>query len=71
MARCEKLPGDAHLMLSRVISDIHKVSGRTMLTAVIAGKRSAAVLAQVARGRMRGTIHRLAVLAQASALQYL
>ena len=37
--RCEKLLEDAHLKLSSVISDIHGVSGRDMLTAVIASER--------------------------------
>jgi transposase len=38
--RCEKLLEDAHLKLSSVISDIHGVSGRDMLRAIIAGERS-------------------------------
>src|SRR5216683_7465475 len=59
MARCEKLLEDAHLKLSSVISDIHGVSGRDMLTAIIAGERSATALAQKARGRMRGRIRQL------------
>ena len=42
-----------------MIRDIHGVSGRDMLTAIIAGERSAAVLAQLARGRMRGKIRQL------------
>ena len=50
---------EAHLKLSSVISDIHGVSGRDMLTAIIAGERSATVLAQKARGRMRGKIRQL------------
>jgi transposase len=57
--RCEKLLEDAHLKLSSVISDIHGMSGRDMLTAIIAGERSATVLAQLARGRMRGKIRQL------------
>jgi transposase len=36
-----------------VISDIHGVSGRAMLEAVIAGERNPRVLAEMARGRMR------------------
>jgi transposase len=52
--RCEKLPEDAHLKLPPVISDIHGVSGRDMLNAVIAGERRPRVLAQLARGTMRG-----------------
>jgi len=51
--RCEKLLEDAHLKLSSVISDIHGVSGRDMLTAIIAGERNPRVLAEMARGRMR------------------
>jgi len=37
MQRVEKLLEDAHLKLSSVISDIHGVSGRAMLEAIIAG----------------------------------
>ena len=58
-ARCEKLLEDAHLKLSSVISDIHGVSGREMLTAIIAGERNPKVLAQMARTRMRAKIARL------------
>ena len=58
-ARCEKLLEDAHLKLSSVISDIHGVSGREMLTAIIAGQRNPKVLAQMARTRMRGKIGQL------------
>lgn len=54
--RCEKLLEDAHLKLSSVVSDIHGVSGRDMLAALVAGERSPAVLAQMARGRMRRKI---------------
>ena len=59
MARCEKLLEDAHLKLSSVITDIHGVSGRDMLTAIIAGERNPKVLAQMARTRMRGKIRQL------------
>jgi transposase len=57
--RAEKLLEDAHLKLSSVISDIHGVSGRAMLEAVIAGERRPAVLAQLAYGRMRVKIRAL------------
>jgi len=57
--RCEKLLEDAHLKLSSVIRDIHGVSGRDMLTAIIAGRRDPKVLAQLARGRMRVKIREL------------
>src|SRR6266702_3125358 len=57
--RAEKLLEDGHLKLSSVISDIHGVSGRAMLEAIIAGERNPKVLAQLARGVMRGKIARL------------
>jgi transposase len=57
--RCEKLLEDAHLKLSSVISDIHGVSGRAMLRAVIAGERDPRILAEMARGVMRRKIARL------------
>jgi len=57
--RCEKLLEDAHLKLSSVITDIHGVSGREMLTAIIAGERNPKVLAQMARTRMRAKIREL------------
>ncbi len=50
---------EAHLKLSSVIRDIHGVSGRDMLTAIIAGQRDPKVLAQLARGRMRVKIREL------------
>lgn len=58
-ARCEKLLEDACLKLSSVITDVHGVSGREMLTAIIAGQRDPKVLAQMARTRMRGKIPQL------------
>ncbi|HEV8278739.1 MAG TPA: IS110 family transposase [Streptosporangiaceae bacterium] len=57
--RVEKLLEDGHLKLSSVISDIHGVSGRAMLEAIIAGERNPTVLAQLARGTMRGKIRQL------------
>ncbi len=57
--RCEKLLEDAHLKLSSVISDIHGVSGRDMLGAIAAGERDPKVLADKARGVMRGKIKKL------------
>jgi transposase len=57
--RVEKLLEDGHLKLSAVISDIHGVSGRAMLEAIIAGERNPGVLAQLARGTMRGKIRQL------------
>ena len=57
--RCEKLLEDGHLKLSSVISDIHGVSGRDMLGAIAAGEHNPKVLADKARGVMRGKIARL------------
>jgi transposase len=60
--RVEKLLEDAQIKLSVVATDIFGVSGRDMLTALIAGQRDPKVLAQFARGRMRA---KLAVLEEA------
>jgi transposase len=54
--RAEKLLEDACVKLSVVASDIFGVSGRAMMAALIAGERDPAVLAQLARTRMRGKI---------------
>lgn len=52
----EKLLEDAQIKLSVVASDIFGISGRDMMHALIAGQRDPKVLAQFARGRMRGKI---------------
>jgi transposase len=57
--RAEKLLEDAQIKLSVVASDIFGVSGREMMAALIAGQRDPKVLAQLARGRMRGKISQL------------
>src|SRR5713101_40505 len=57
--RVEKLLEDGHLKLSSVISDIHGVSGRDMLSGLAAGQRDPRALAQLARGTMRSKIRRL------------
>ena len=54
--RAEKLLEDACIKLSVVVSDIFGVSGRAMLAALIGGQRDPKVLAQLARGVMRGKI---------------
>jgi transposase len=54
--RVEKLLEDAQIKLGVVASDIHGVSGRAMMDALIAGERDPKVLAQMARGRMRPKI---------------
>jgi transposase len=52
--RVEKLLEDAQIKLSVVASDIFGVSGRDMLAALVAGERDPGVLAELAKGRMRG-----------------
>lgn len=54
--RVEKLLEDAQIKLSAVVSDVFGVSGRDMLEALLAEQRDPRVLAQFARGRMRGKI---------------
>ena len=54
--RLEKLLEDAGIKLSSVASDISGVSGRAMLEAPIAGERYPAVLADLAKRRMRSKI---------------
>jgi transposase len=51
--RAEKLPEDAQIKLSSVISDIFGVSGRAMLDALIGGQTNPHELAVLARGSMR------------------
>ena len=57
--RVEKLLEDAQIKLSVVASDIFGVSGRQMMAALVTGERDPRVLAQMARGAMRGKIARL------------
>ena len=57
--RVEKLLEDAQIKLSVVASDIFGVSGRDMMKALISGQRDPAVLAQLARRRMRSKIGQL------------
>jgi len=51
--RVEKLLEDAQIKVSVVASDIFGVSGRAMMTALIAGERDPETLADMAHGRMR------------------
>ncbi len=54
--RLEKLLEDAGIKLSSVASDITGVSGRLMLEALIKGQRDPAVLADLAKRRLRAKI---------------
>src|SRR5437763_9516790 len=51
--RIEKLLEDALIKISSVLTDIHGVSGRAMLEALIAGRRNPTALAELAKGRAR------------------
>jgi transposase len=57
--RLEKLLEDAGIKLSSVASDITGVSGRAMLEALIDGQRDPAVLAELAKRRLRSKIPQL------------
>jgi transposase len=57
--RLEKILEDAQIKLGSIIRDLHGVSGRQMLEAMIAGERDPHVLADMAQGRMRAKIPQL------------
>jgi transposase len=57
--RVDKLLEDALIKLSVVVSDPFGVSGRAIMAALIAGERDPAVLAALARGRLRAQTTRL------------
>ncbi len=61
--RVEKLLEDALVKVSSVLTDIHGVSGRAIIEALIAGERDPKVLAGLAKGRARS---RLGALAEAA-----
>jgi len=54
--RLHKLLEDAGLKLASVATDVLGASGRAMLTALVAGTTDAAVLADLARGRLRAKL---------------
>ena len=54
--RLHKLLEDAGLKLASVATDVLGVSGRAMLTALVAGTTDPAVLADLARGRLRAKL---------------
>jgi transposase len=57
--RLEKTLEDAQIKLDTAVSNLHGVSGRAMLVALIAGERDPKTLAQLARGVMRRKIPQL------------
>ena len=58
--RVEKLLEDSLIKIGSVLSDIHGVSGRAMIEALIAGQRDPMVLAQLAKRRARAKTAELA-----------
>jgi transposase len=57
--RVQKLLEGANIKLSSVASDIMGVSARAMLAEIVAGQTDAELMADLARGRMRGKIPEL------------
>jgi transposase len=58
--RAEKLLESAAVKISSVITDLHGVTGRDIMDHLIAGERDPKALAQLARGKARPKIARLA-----------
>jgi transposase len=56
VTRLEQMLEDASIKLSAVASSLTTVSARAMLEAMVAGQRDPAVLAEMAKGKMRGKI---------------
>src|SRR4249920_1654370 len=59
MIRLELMLEDASIKLSAVVSSLKTVSARAMLAAMIDGEGDARVLAQMAKGKLRGKIPQL------------
>jgi transposase len=57
--RIRKVLEDANIKLDSVASDLLGLSGRTMIQAIIEGEQNPAVLAELARARMRSKIPQL------------
>jgi transposase len=57
--RVEKLLEDAQIKISAVLSDLHGVTGRTVMDALIAGQRDPHTLARLAKSRARKKIGQL------------
>lgn len=54
--RVEKLLEDALVKISSVLTDLHGVSGRAIIEALIAGERDPSALAELAKGRARSRL---------------
>jgi transposase len=59
MQRVEKLLEDAQIKITSVVTDVFGVSGRLILAALIDGQRDPAVLAQLAKGKLRPKVAQL------------
>jgi transposase len=57
--RVQKLLEGANIKLSSVVTDVMGVSARAMLAEIVAGETDAALMAELARGRMRNKIPEL------------
>jgi transposase len=57
--RIQKVLEDCNIKLSSVASDVLGVSGRSMIEAIVGGEQDEAVLADLARKRLRGKIPQL------------
>jgi transposase len=57
--RLQKVLETANLKLAAVATDVLGVSGRRMLAALLAGEQDPAALAELAKGRLRGTLPEL------------
>jgi transposase len=57
--RVEKLLEDAQITISAVLTNLHGMSGRAMMEALIAGQRDPRALAQLAKGHARKKTDRL------------
>lgn len=57
--RVEKLLEDAQIKISAVLSDLHGVTGRAIMDALVAGQRDPHTLASLARGHARKKTQRL------------
>ena len=57
----EKILEDSNIKLSAVVSEMQVSSARAMLEALIHGETDTAVLAELAKGRLRSKIPELAV----------
>ena len=57
--RIEKLLEDAQIKISSVLSELHGMSGRAMMDALIAGQRDPQALARLAKGHARKKTERL------------